>query len=138
MSAIWKGSQLSKNPMAPVNVLAIVKRSAAPAAVPYCTCCHKFRARETTTDLLNGGIFEHARRIAAHESPRITKLYECTQDEISLDEVERTKIQAGFSNGRSGFRKRFDNQSKSTLWTAIDYQRKSHILQLIRCGIPVN
>jgi len=32
---------------------------------------------------------EHAQRIAAHESPRTTKLYVRTQDEILLDEVER-------------------------------------------------
>jgi hypothetical protein len=30
--------------------------------------------------------------IAAHESPRSTKLYDRTQNEISLDEVERIRI----------------------------------------------
>ena len=38
------------------------------------------------------GTLEHAQQIAAHESPRTTKLYDRTQDEISLDEVERIRI----------------------------------------------
>ena len=40
----------------------------------------------------NGGTLEHAQQIAAHESPRTTKLYDRTQDDISLDEVERIRI----------------------------------------------
>jgi hypothetical protein len=40
----------------------------------------------------NGGTREHAQQIAAHESSRTTKLYDRTQDEISLDEVERIRI----------------------------------------------
>jgi hypothetical protein len=35
---------------------------------------------------------EHAQQIAARESPRTTKLYDRTQDEISLHEVERIQI----------------------------------------------
>jgi hypothetical protein len=31
-------------------------------------------------------------RLQAHESPRTTKLYDRTQDEISLDEVNRIRI----------------------------------------------
>jgi len=34
----------------------------------------------------NDGTLEHAKQIAADESPRTTKLYDRTQDEISLDE----------------------------------------------------
>lgn len=30
--------------------------------------------------------------IAAHESPRTTKLYDRTSDEVTLDEVERIRI----------------------------------------------
>jgi hypothetical protein len=36
-----------------------------------------------------GGTLENAQATAAHESPRITKLYDRTGDEITLDEVER-------------------------------------------------
>jgi flavin reductase (DIM6/NTAB) family NADH-FMN oxidoreductase RutF len=34
-------------------------------------------------------IFEHAQAIAGHESPRTTKLYDRTSDQISLDEIEK-------------------------------------------------
>jgi len=34
----------------------------------------------------------HAQQIAAHESPRPTELYNQTQDELSLDGIERTVI----------------------------------------------
>ena len=38
------------------------------------------------------GAIEKAQQIAAHESPRTTKLYDRTTDEITLDEVERIAI----------------------------------------------
>lgn len=90
--AIRKGNKLTENPMAREDVLAMIKRRAAGAALPYSTCCHTFRATGITAYLQNGGTLEHAQQIAAHESPRTTKLYDRTQDEISLDEVERIRI----------------------------------------------
>ena len=36
-----------------------------------------------------GGTREHAQRMAAHESPRTTTLDDRTDDESTLDEVER-------------------------------------------------
>jgi integrase/recombinase XerD len=42
--------------------------------------------------LENGGAIENAQAIAAHESPRTTKLYDRTDNEITLDEVERILI----------------------------------------------
>jgi hypothetical protein len=38
------------------------------------------------------GALEHAQQIAAHESPKTTKLYDRTSDRITLDEVERIEI----------------------------------------------
>jgi hypothetical protein len=40
----------------------------------------------------SGGTLEHAQRLAVHESPRTTKLYDRTGDAITLDEVERIRI----------------------------------------------
>jgi hypothetical protein len=54
--------------------------------------CHTFCATGITAYLLNGGnggSLEKAQMMAAHESPRTTKLYDRTSDQISLDEVER-------------------------------------------------
>jgi integrase len=89
--AIRKGNRLTENPMARSDVLVMIKRRAEAAGLPYSTCCHTFRATGITTYMQNGGTLEHAQQIAAHESPRTTKLYDRTQDEISLDEVERIR-----------------------------------------------
>jgi integrase/recombinase XerD len=40
----------------------------------------------------NGGRLEIAQQIANHESPRTTKLYDRSADEVSLDEVEKIVI----------------------------------------------
>jgi integrase/recombinase XerD len=39
-----------------------------------------------------GGTLENAQAMAAHESPRTTKLYDRTGDEITPDEVEGLAI----------------------------------------------
>ena len=54
--------------------------------------CHTWRAAGITAYLLNGGSPETAQAIASHESPRTTKLYDRTGEEITLDEVERIRI----------------------------------------------
>src|SRR5947209_5875057 len=46
--------------------------------LPYSTCCHTFRATGITAYLEAGGTIENAQAIAAHESPRTTKLYDRT------------------------------------------------------------
>lgn len=87
-----KGDKLTGNPMIRSDVLYMIKRRAKAAGLPYSTCCHTFRATGITAYLQNGGTLEHAQQIAAHQSPRTTKLYDRTTDEISLDEVERIKF----------------------------------------------
>src|ERR1019366_7281629 len=54
--------------------------------------CHTFRATGITSYLENGGTIEKAQQIAAHESPKTTKLYDRTGDTITLDEIERIGI----------------------------------------------
>ncbi len=87
-----KGDKLTDNPMTRFDVLHMIKRRAQAAGLPYSTCCHTFRATGITTYLENGGTLEHAQTIANHESPRTTKLYDRTREELSFDEVERIKI----------------------------------------------
>lgn len=84
--------RLTENPMTRTDVLRMVKRRAVGAGLPSSTCCHTFRATGITAYLENGGTIENAQTIAAHESPRTTKLYDRTSDEITLDEVERIVI----------------------------------------------
>jgi integrase/recombinase XerD len=83
---------LSLNPLTRTDVLRMIKRRALAAGLPYSTCCHTFRVTGITAYLENGGTIENAQAIANHESPRTTKLYDRTSDEITLDEVERIAI----------------------------------------------
>lgn len=74
------------------EALEMIKRRARAGGLPDTICCHTFRATGITAYLYHGGTLEHAQRIAAHESPRTTKLYDRTNDEITLDEIERIAI----------------------------------------------
>ena len=74
------------------NALLMIKRRALDAGLARDTCCHTFRATGITAYLLNHGTLEHAQRIAAHASPRTTKLYDRTPDEVTVTEIERIVI----------------------------------------------
>ena len=86
---IDKSRTLTARRMTRNDVLRMIKRRARAAGLPESTCCHTFRATGITAYLANGGTIEHAQAIAAHESPRTTKLYDRTDDAITLDEIER-------------------------------------------------
>jgi len=74
------------------DVLRLIKKCAQRVGLPAHISCHTFRATGITVYLSNGGSLENAQRMAAHASPRTTKLYDRRSDEISLDEVERIHI----------------------------------------------
>jgi site-specific recombinase XerD len=78
--------------MARQDIFRMIKKRCRDAALGAAANCHTFRATGITAYLLNGGSLEHAQAIAAHESPRTTKLYDRTSDEITLDEIERIGI----------------------------------------------
>ena len=83
---------LTNNGLHPREALFMIKRRAKDCGLPENTCCHTFRATGITVYLSNGGTIENAQAIAAHESPRTTKLYDRRNDQISLDEIERILI----------------------------------------------
>ena len=74
------------------DVLRMVKRRATAADLSGELCCHSFRATGITAYLEAGGTLENAQAIAAHESPRTTRLYDRRSDAIELDEIERIQI----------------------------------------------
>jgi site-specific recombinase XerD len=88
-SAIGKTGKLSGHPLARENAFQMVKRRARAAGIQTTIGNHTFRATGITIYLSNGGTLEKAQQMAAHESPRTTKLYDRTSDVVSLDEVER-------------------------------------------------
>lgn len=87
-----KGRSLTGKPMSRFDAWAMVKRRAKEAGIAAEISPHSFRATGITAYLENGGTIEHAQQIAAHESPRTTKLYDRTNDQITLDEIERIAI----------------------------------------------
>jgi integrase/recombinase XerD len=92
-SAISKTGLLANSRMSRTDLFRMVKRRALGAGIGIeRICCHTFRATGITAYLENGGTLEHAQAIAAHESPRTTKLYDRTSDTITLDEIERIAI----------------------------------------------
>ena len=83
---------LTERPMARQDVFRMIQKRAKKAEIAVQAGCHTFRATGITAYLSNGGTIEKAQQIAAHESPRTTKLYDRTNDELTLDEVERILI----------------------------------------------
>lgn len=91
-TAAGKSGVLTENAMWQQDAYRMVQRRARAAGIKTKIGNHTFRATGITTYLKNSGKLEIAQHIAAHESPRTTKLYDRRQDEISLDEVERIAI----------------------------------------------
>lgn len=89
---IARSGEITENAMDRVDALKMIKRRARAAGLPAAISCHTFRATGITAYLEAGGTIENAQAIAAHESPRTTKLYDRTSDAITLDEVERIAI----------------------------------------------
>jgi integrase len=86
------GSVLLERPMAQADAWRMVRRRAASAGISAPIGNHSFRATGITAYLENGGSLEHAQEMAAHESPRTTKLYDRTKERLTQDEVERIRL----------------------------------------------
>jgi site-specific recombinase XerD len=91
-SAAGRTGTLTEKPMNRIDAWRMVQRRAADLGMRVRVGCHTFRATGITAYLEAGGTLENAQAMAAHESPRTTKLYDRTGDEITLDEVERIAI----------------------------------------------
>ena len=83
---------LSNRPMHRNDALRMIKQRAKAVGLPEAICCHTFRATGITAYLENGGTIEHAQQIACHESPKTTKLYDRSNDQVTLNEIERIVI----------------------------------------------
>jgi site-specific recombinase XerD len=91
-SAAGRTGTLTEKPMNRVDVWRMIQRRAGDLGMRIKIGCHTFRATGITAYLEAGGTLENAQAMAAHESPRTTKLYDRTGDEITLDEIERISI----------------------------------------------
>jgi integrase len=83
---------LTNRPMTQSDAWRMVRRRAKAAGIKAPIGCHTFRATGITAYLENGGTLERAQAMAAHESPRTTKLYDRTKERLTLDEIERIRL----------------------------------------------
>lgn len=83
---------LTEQPMDQAAAWRMIRRRAAAAGIHAPIGNHSFRATGITAYLSNGGALEHAQEMAAHESPRTTKLYDRTKERLTQDEVERIRL----------------------------------------------
>jgi integrase len=80
------------DPLPQPNAYAMIRRRAAAAGIATKVGNHSFRATGITAYLSNGGALENAQEMAAHETPRTTKLYNRTKERLTQDEVERIRL----------------------------------------------
>jgi site-specific recombinase XerD len=88
----WNGTVLADQPMSQADAWRMIRRRAKAVGIEAPIGCHTFRATGITAYLENGGTLEHAQAMAAHESPRTTKLYDRTKERLTLDEIERIRL----------------------------------------------
>jgi integrase len=91
-TALGRTGRLGDAAMHRIDAYRMIRRRTAEAGFRVKLGCHVFRATGITAYLKAGGTLENAQAMAAHESPRTTKLYDRTSDAITLDEVERITI----------------------------------------------
>ena len=95
-SPLWRSLTrergISSRRMSRVDVFRMIKRRVKTVALGAAANCHTFRASGITAYLLNGGTLERAQAIAAHESPRTTKLYDRTADDVTVEDIEKIRI----------------------------------------------
>ena len=70
----------------------MIRRRAAAAGILAPIGNHTMRATRITAYLGGGGVLEHAQTMAAHASPRTTKLYDRTDDRLTQTEVEKIRL----------------------------------------------
>jgi len=87
-----RGIALSEKPMDQSDAWRMIRRRAVAVGIHAPIGNHSFRATGITAYLSNGGALEHAQEMAAHESPRTTKLYDRTKERLTQDEVERIRL----------------------------------------------
>lgn len=76
-------------PLSRTDIYRIVQRRAIAAGLPRTTGPHSLRATGITEFLRAGGRIERAQAIAGHASVKTTKLYDRTDDAVTISEIER-------------------------------------------------
>jgi integrase len=70
----------------------MIKSRGQASGLPPAICNHTFRATGITVFRANGGTLEQAQQIANHASPRTTKLYDRSEDQITHNMIAKVDI----------------------------------------------
>ena len=84
--------RLTTIPLPQTNAFVMIRRRAAAADIAAKIGNHSFRATGITAYLEAGGTLENALTMAAHESPRTTKLCDRSKDRLTQSEVEKIRL----------------------------------------------
>ena len=76
-------------PMSTADIWRMIRRRSMLANIKSRIGCHGSRATGSTN---HKGLLEKSQQLVSHASPRTTKLYGRTHDQINFDEVENTVI----------------------------------------------
>ena len=109
---LWlEASGLASNPAAPLfpvygkdretielkhldrrSILKLVEKRASASGIVKRVCCHSFRATGITEYMNAGGTIEIAQQIAGHKSSSTARIYDRSQDLLTIEEIERVQI----------------------------------------------
>lgn len=91
--AVDRSRELTDRKLHRSDVLAMVKRRAKAAGLPWQGICnHSFRATGITNYMTHGGRIDVAKEMAGHADERTTGLYDRSSDKVTKEEVERMRF----------------------------------------------
>jgi integrase len=93
---------LTERPMVQADAWRMIRRRAVAASIFGPIGNHTFRATGITAYLGNGGGLAHVQSMAAHESPRTTKLYDRTKQRLTQDEGGKNSVVSCYINSLFG------------------------------------
>jgi site-specific recombinase XerD len=86
------GAIPTEKPMDQKDAWRMIRKRAAAAGIAAAIGNHSFRATGITNFLENGGPLENAQDMAAHPSPRTTRLYDRRRDRLKQAELDRVRF----------------------------------------------
>ena len=87
-----QSKRLTGNRLSRVDAWRMIRRRAKATGIEAAIGNHTMRGTGITNYMRNGGELKEAQKMAAHADPRTTGLYDRSNDDVSLDEIERIKI----------------------------------------------
>ena len=85
--------------MGRTSIWRLVQARARACGLEKRVCCHSFRATGITEYMSAGGSLDIAQRIAGHSQLSTTKIYDRSQDRVTMAEIERVSLEGKGAQG---------------------------------------